>query len=376
MPCRATIADTAPEGLIRARRLSVAPMMDWTDRHCRFFHRRFSREALLYTEMINAAGLVKGEADWLLDHDPAEHPLALQLGGSDPGVLAEAVGMARERGFAEINLNIGCPSDRVQSGRFGACLMREPAIVAECLRAMIEAAGAGGPEITAKCRLGVDEQAPEETLPVFLDHVAGAGVRQVIVHARKAWLDGLSPKENRTIPPLDHGLVLALAAARDDLAISLNGGVQSLDAVRDLLAPGVLAGVMVGRAAYHDPTAVLAGADALITGEDRPAVLPEDAVLAMEPYIDAHLARGGRLHSVTRHMLGAFAGRPGARAWRRILSEEATRDGADVATLRRALAAVVPDVGVGHDGGAAAPQLTGTATAMAAGTVAGTACLA
>ncbi|MEM9781832.1 MAG: tRNA dihydrouridine(20/20a) synthase DusA [Pseudomonadota bacterium] len=327
---------------MRARRLSIAPMMEWTDRHCRYFHRRFSTEALLYTEMVNAAGLVKGAADWLLDHDPAEHPLALQLGGAEPAVLAEAVRMALDRGFAEINLNIGCPSDRVQSGRFGACLMREPGLVAECLAAMIEAAGPGGPEITAKCRLGVDDQDPERTLPVFLDHVASAGVGHVIIHARKAWLDGLSPRENRTIPPLDHALVHSLAAERDDLAISINGGVQSLGQAADLLADGRLAGVMIGRAAYHDPAAILGGADTLILGETRPPVSPEKAVLAMEGYIGAHLASGGRLHSVTRHMLGAFAGRRGARAWRRILSEEATSDGADFAVVRRALAAVAP----------------------------------
>ncbi|MGF1552587.1 MAG: tRNA dihydrouridine(20/20a) synthase DusA [Paracoccaceae bacterium] len=335
---KSTICDLAT-----ARRLSVAPMMDWTDRHCRVFHRRFSRGALLYTEMVNAAGLVRGGADWLLDHDAAEHPLALQLGGSDPDTLARAVAMACPRGFAEVNLNVGCPSDRVQSGRFGACLMREPGLVAECLAAMRAAAGPEGPEITAKCRLGVDEQVPETTLPRFLDAVAGAGVRHVIVHARKAWLDGLSPKENRTVPPLDHDLVHRLAAERDDLAIAINGGIQSLDEARAHLARGAVAGVMVGRAAYHDPAGVLGAADAVLFDEATAPVAPEAAVLAMAPYIDAHLAAGGRLNAVTRHMLGAFAGRPGARAWRRDLSEAQTRPGAGFEAVRRALAHVAPE---------------------------------
>ncbi|MEL7347506.1 MAG: tRNA dihydrouridine(20/20a) synthase DusA [Pseudomonadota bacterium] len=329
--------------LDQSRRLSVAPMMEWTDRHCRSFHRRFSRHSLLYTEMVNAAGMVLGDAAWLMDHGTAEHPLALQLGGSDPHLLARAVRLAADRGFVEINLNIGCPSDRVQAGRFGACLMREPALVAECLVAMREAAGETGPEITAKCRLGVDEQDPAETLPAFLDTLAGAGVRHVIVHARKAWLQGLSPKENRTVPPLDYDLVRQLAAARPDLAISLNGGIGTLAEAQEHLADGVFAGVMIGRAAYHEPAAILGGADALITGVATPAVDAVDAVLAMQPYIDAHLTAGGRLHAVTRHMLGAFAGRPGARAWRRILSEESTAEGADFRTVRRALAAVAPD---------------------------------
>ncbi|MEM8596136.1 MAG: tRNA dihydrouridine(20/20a) synthase DusA [Pseudomonadota bacterium] len=331
-------------GLAAARRLSVAPMMEWTDRHCRFFHRRFSARALLYTEMVNAAGMVQGEADWLFDHDPAEHPLALQLGGAEPEMLARAVRLAAPRGFAEINLNVGCPSDRVQSGRFGAYLMREPALVADCVAAMIEAAGPAGPEITVKCRIGVDDQDPEAALPDFVDRVAAAGVRHVAVHARKAWLQGLSPKENRTIPPLDHALVGRLAAARPDLSIALNGGIESLEEARALLeAWPALSGVMIGRAAYHDPATILGGADAFITGDDTPVVRPETAVAAMQPYIAAHLARGGRLHQVVRHMLGAFAGRPGARAWRRVLSEEAAREGADWAVVERALAHVTRD---------------------------------
>lgn len=317
-------------------------MMEWTDRHCRFFHRRFSRRALLYTEMINAAGLVKGGADWLLDHSAKEHPLALQLGGSDPRLLAESVAMARPRGFAEINLNVGCPSDRVQSGRFGACLMRAPGLVAECTAAMIEAAGDGGPRITVKCRLGVDEQDPAESLPALIDAVAASGVRHVIVHARKAWLDGLSPKDNRTVPPLDYALVAEVAAARPDIAIVLNGGIGSLAAAEAALAGTALSGAMIGRAAYHEPAAILGPADGWIERTACAPVPAETAVLAMEPYIDAHLTAGGRLHAVTRHLLGAFAGRPGARTWRRILSAEATTEGADFRVVRRALAAVSP----------------------------------
>ncbi|MEO0428709.1 MAG: tRNA dihydrouridine(20/20a) synthase DusA [Pseudomonadota bacterium] len=330
--------------LDRSHRLAVAPMMEWTDRHCRFFHRRFSACALLYTEMINAAGLVKGDAGWLLDHDPAEHPLALQLGGSDPEILARAVAMAAPRGFAEINLNVGCPSDRVQSGRFGACLMREPVLVAECSAAMIAAAAEGGPEITVKCRIGVDDQDPEVALPALIDRVAAAGVRRVIVHARKAWLDGLSPKENRTVPPLDYALVGRVAAARPALSIALNGGIGSLDEARAAMDdwPG-LSGVMIGRAAYHDPAAILGGADAFIGGVSPGSpVSPAAAVRGMLPYIDRHLTAGGRLNQVTRHMLGAFAGRPGARAWRRILSEDAVRDGAGPEVVERALAVVAP----------------------------------
>ena len=320
-------------------------MMEWTDRHCRYFHRRFSRHALLYTEMINAAGLVLGEADWLLDHDPAEYPLALQLGGSDPEMLARAVERAAPRGFAEINLNVGCPSDRVQSGRFGACLMREPGLVADCVAAMIAAAGPEGPRITVKCRIGVDDQDPAVVLPDFLDRVGDAGVRHVIVHARKAWLQGLSPKENRDVPPLDYALVARVAAARPGLSVSLNGGIQSLaEAAAHLARPDrAFDGVMIGRAAYHDPAAIFGAADALITGTDIAPVAPETAVRAMEPYIAAHLAAGGKLAQVTRHMLGAFSGRPGARRWRRILSEEGARPGAGLEVLAEALTAVAPE---------------------------------
>lgn len=321
-----------------AHRLSVAPMMDWTDRHCRLFHRQFSARALLYTEMVTASGLVIGEADWLLDHDPAEHPLALQLGGSDPAMLARAVAMAVPRGFAEINLNVGCPSDRVQSGAFGACLMREPALVAECCRAMIEAAQ--GIPVTVKCRIGVDDQVPADVLPAFIDTVAAAGVETFIVHARMAWLQGLSPKENRTVPPLDYALVHAMKARRPELTIVLNGGLETLEAA--LAAQGPLDGAMIGRAAYHDPAGILGSADRLVFGEDRPDVAPQDAVRAMYPHIERELAKGTRLHLMTRHLLGAFSGRPGARRWRRILTEQANRPGAGIGVIEEALTAVLP----------------------------------
>ncbi|MEM8793064.1 MAG: tRNA dihydrouridine(20/20a) synthase DusA [Pseudomonadota bacterium] len=325
--------------LDKSRRLSVAPMMDWTDRHCRVFHRQFTRHALLYTEMITAAGVVKGDADWLYAHDPAEHPVALQLGGSEPEILAEAVRRALPFGFAEINLNVGCPSDRVQSGAFGACLMREPELVADCVTAMIEAAGQG-PEITVKCRIGVDEQDPEVVLPDFVDRIAARGVRHIAIHARKAWLDGLSPKENRTIPPLDYDLVRRVKAARPDLQISLNGGIETLeDACRHLEH---FDGVMIGRAAYHDPSGLLGRADRLVWGDDRPEVAPEAAVRAMYHYIETQLAAGTRLHQITRHMLGAFNGRPGARRWRRVLSEQAHRTGAGVEVIEQALTEVAP----------------------------------
>jgi len=326
--------------LTQSRRLSVAPMMDWTDRHCRMFHRQFTRHALLYTEMITASGLVIGEADWLLDHDVAEHPLALQLGGSDPAMLARAVGMARDRGFAEINLNVGCPSDRVQSGRFGACLMREPALVADCVTAMIEAAGQNGPEITVKCRIGVDDQDPDVVLPDFIDRIATTGVRHFIVHARKAWLDGLSPKENRDIPPLDYDLVARVRTERPELEFSLNGGIGSTEEVRQHLSR--FDGAMVGRAAYHAPAAILTEADEIVTGCSKLRVAPEDAVRGMYDYIDDALSRGVRFNQIARHMLGAFAGRPGARAWRRILSTGAMQPGAGIDLIEEALGAVVP----------------------------------
>ena len=328
------------------RRLSVAPMMEWTDRHCRVFHRQFTKRTLLYTEMLTANALCHGDPERWLKHSVEEYPLALQLGGSEPDRLAEAVRLSRDFGFCEINLNCGCPSDRVQNGAFGACLMREPDLVADCVQAMIEAGGEVGPEITVKCRIGVDDQDPEVVLPDFVDRVAAWGVRSFAVHARKAWLQGLSPKENRTIPPLDYDLVRRLKQDRPDLEIVLNGGIDSLDQAIGHL--GHFDGAMVGRAAYHDPAGVLAGADPRIfdtrVGESPTlhAVRPEDAVRAMYNYIEAELSGGTRLHQITRHMLGAFSGRPGARRWRRVLSEGAHLPSAGVDLIERAILEVEP----------------------------------
>jgi len=306
-------------------------MMDWTDRHCRVFHRQMTRRAMLYTEMVTAPAILHGPKPRLLDYSAQEHPIALQLGGSDPGELAEAVRIAGPWSYDEVNLNCGCPSDRVQSGCFGAVLMERPTLVAECVRAM---AGETDAPVTVKCRIGVDDQDPETVLPKFIETLAGAGVRHVIVHARKAWLQGLSPKENREIPPLDHALVIRMKQLFPDLTICINGGITSLSQAKALLDQG-LDGVMIGRAAYHDPAAVLIGADAL-WGEDF-APDPVSVANAMRPYIAAHLAAGGRLHQITRHMLGLFTGRPGARGWRRVLSERATREGAGLEVLDAAL---------------------------------------
>ena len=316
-----------------AARLSTAPMMDWTDRHCRSFHRILSRRALLYTEMVTSAALVRGGARHLLRFDPSEHPVALQLGGADPSELAEAAVMGAEEGYNEINLNVGCPSDRVQSGCFGAVLMEQPALVADCARAMIAAQPR---EVTVKCRIGVDDQEPREVLPDFLARIRDAGVGRVAIHARKAWLKGLSPKENREIPPLDYTIVHDMKAAFPDLHISVNGGVASLDQAEAFLAAG-LDGVMIGRAAYHTPADILIDADRRIFGSKEPPVTREEAVLAMVPHIERHLAEGGRLSQVTRHMLGLFAGRPGARAWRRRLSIEGNRPGAGIDVVLSAL---------------------------------------
>jgi tRNA-dihydrouridine synthase A len=329
--------------VLRAARLSVAPMMDWTDRHCRYLHRLLSRETLLYTEMVTAPALVRGGALHLLAHDVAEHPVALQLGGADPGELAKAARIGVGAGYDEINLNCGCPSDRVQSGTFGAVLMRHPGLVADCVAAMRAAVDV---DVTVKCRIGVDDQVPEVVLPQFLEAIRGAGCDRVIVHARKAWLKGLSPKENRDIPPLDHDLVVQMKRDFPDLHVSLNGGVTTLDQAVGLLGRG-LDGVMIGRAAYHTPADILAGADVAVfgTGQVRHA---EDVVRDMLPYIEAHLAGGGKVHQVTRHMLGLFAGRPGARGWRRVLSEGAHKPGAGVALVEQALTRVAPLAGEGQ----------------------------
>ncbi len=318
-----------------AARLSTAPMMDWTDRHCRYLHRQMTSQALLYTEMVTAPALIRGGARHLLRFDTAEHPVAVQLGGSDPGELAEAASLCAEEGYDEVNLNIGCPSDRVQSGCFGAVLMQSPDLVARCAAAMIDCCPV---EVTVKCRIGVDDQDPEIVLPDFLTRVSAAGVRRFAIHARKAWLQGLSPKQNRDLPPLDYDLVYRMKDRFPDLHLSINGGVQSLAEAEAHLARG-MDGVMIGRAAYHDPAPVLLPVDQVIFGIPGRKTA-EDIVHLMIPYIQAHLAEGGRLHDITRHMLGLFNGRPGARQWRRILSEGASRPVAGPELVLQALKAI------------------------------------
>jgi len=316
-----------------AKTLAVAPMMDWTDRHCRFFHRGLTRHARLYTEMVTADAVLRGDRARLLGFDPAEHPVALQLGGSDPAKLAEAARIGAEFGYDEINLNVGCPSDRVQSGTFGACLMRTPRLVGECVGAMKAAVAV---PVTVKCRLGVDEQDPESALDALADAVLAAGADAIWVHARKAWLQGLSPKENRTVPPLDYGRVYRLKARLPDVFIGINGGIADLAAATEHLRH--VDAVMLGRAAYQNP-AILAGIDRLM----EPGAALADPVAAAErmiPYAEAHCAAGGRLSQVTRHMIGLFQGRPGARLWRQILTVEGSRGGAGPEVLRRGLAAV------------------------------------
>ena len=323
---------------LAAHRLSVAPMMDWTDRHCRAFHRSLTRRAMLYTEMVTADAVIHGDRVRLLQHDPAVGPVALQLGGSDPGKLAEAARLAMPFGYDEVNLNVGCPSDRVQSGRFGACLMREPALVADCMRAMAEAVPV---PVTVKCRIGVDDQVPELALFALVEACADAGVDHFIVHARMAWLKGLSPRENRDIPPLDYDLVRRLKRERPELTVVLNGGVPSVEAARELLEPveGVaLDGVMLGRTAYHEP-AGLGRVEPLIFGEGETRSV-EDALEAYRPYMAARLEEGVHLPAMARHMLGLMHGRPGARSWRRILTVDSTQPGAGLEVLDRALDAV------------------------------------
>jgi tRNA-dihydrouridine synthase A len=319
-----------------AHRFSVAPMMDWTDRHCRVLHRTLSSKALLYTEMVTTGAVIHGDRQRLLGYDPAEHPVALQLGGSDPVDLAKAAKIGADLGYDEINLNVGCPSDRVQSGRFGACLMREPQLVADCMAAM---AAAVSVPVTVKCRIGVDDQDPQQSLPAMVEACAAAGVRTFIVHARKAWLSGLSPKENRDVPPLDYPLVWALKAANPDLTIVINGGIATLDAALEHLEH--VDGVMMGRAAYHD-AGLLGQVDRRVFGLDVADIDPAEAVEAYLPYVSAQLAKGVPLAHMSRHMLGLFHGRKGARTWRRIMTVEGARSGAGLDVIRTALAAIEP----------------------------------
>jgi tRNA-dihydrouridine synthase A len=302
-------------------------MMEWTDRHCRYFLRLISRRAFLYTEMVTAEAVLYGDRNRVLGFSPREHPVGLQLGGSDPAKLGEAAKIGADYGYDEINLNIGCPSDRVQSGRFGACLMAEPDLVAACVAAMGEAASR---PITVKCRIGIDDQDAEESLDRFVDAVAAAGARTFIVHARKAWLKGLSPKENRDVPPLDYGRVLRLKARRPELEIVLNGGIESFASARTHL--GEVDGVMLGRAAYADPY-LLAEVDRALFGSNDPPPSRLDVLDRFVPYIESQLAQGARLNQMTRHMLGLFHGQPRARAFRRHLAENAHLEGAGIEVL-------------------------------------------
>jgi tRNA-dihydrouridine synthase A len=314
--------------------VAVAPMMDWTDRHCRFLHRQLTGRALLYTEMVVADAAIQGARERLLGFHPAEHPVALQLGGSDPLKLAEAARIGADFGYDEINLNVGCPSDRVQSGTFGACLMKTPELVADCVVAMKAAVKV---PVTVKCRIGVDEQDPEPALDTLADAVFAAGADALWVHARKAWLEGLSPKENREIPPLDYERVYRLKAKNPSRFIGINGGIQTLDESANHLA--WVDGVMLGRAAYHTP-GVLAGIDALLAHDAAGSFDFEGLIGAMADYAAAHIAKGGRLGHITRHMVGLFHGLPGARRWRQILSTDATRPGAGPDILYAAFAEV------------------------------------
>jgi tRNA-dihydrouridine synthase A len=327
-------------GLSRSRRFSVAPMMDWTDRHCRVFHRLLTRRALLYTEMLTTGAVIHGDRAHLLGFSPQEHPVALQLGGSEPDALAASARIGEDFGYDEINLNVGCPSDRVQDGQFGACLMAEPERVGDCIAAMKAAVGI---PVTVKCRIGVDDQDPEEALDTLTRAVAAGRADAVIVHARKAWLQGLSPRENRDVPPLDYDRVHRLKAAYPDLTIVLNGGLASLEQAHALM--GQLDGVMLGRAAYQDPWRLLA-VDPVFFNVPAPFASIAEVAEALMPYIEHEVARGTRLHAITRHVIGLFQGIPGARAFRRHLSTEAVKPGADGRVLQDALALVQKN---GHD---------------------------
>jgi tRNA-dihydrouridine synthase A len=313
---------------------SVAPMMDWTDRHCRVFHRLMSRRARLYTEMLTTGAIIHGDRRRLLGFDASEHPVALQFGGSEPADLATAAKIGEDFGYDEINLNVGCPSDRVKDGRFGACLMAEPALVADGVAAMKRAVKI---PVTVKCRIGIDDQDPEVALDVLARGVVAAGADALVVHARKAWLNGLSPKENRDIPPLDYDRVYRLKAALPDVPVIINGGISSVaEAARHL---DHVDGVMLGRAAYQEPWRLL-DVDPELFGEAAPYATMKDVFEAMFPYIEGQLAQGAKLHSMTRHFVGAFHGVPGARAFRRHLAEKGVKPGAGVDVLRDAIALV------------------------------------
>lgn len=331
------MAENMPLNNHPASRFSVAPMMDWTDRHCRVFHRILSRHALLYTEMLTTGAVIHGNRERLLGYDAMEHPVALQLGGSNPDHLAAAARIGEQYGYDEINLNVGCPSDRVQDGRFGACLMAEPALVAQCVAAMKAAVNV---PVTVKCRIGIDDQDPEVSLFTLTEAVVDAGVDGLIVHARKAWLKGLSPKENRDIPPLDYELVYRLKASRPGLPIAINGGIVAMPDI--LIHLSHVDGVMLGRAAYQEPWRLL-DVDAEIFKSTAPPQTMTQALERFIPYVESQIARGVRLHAMTRHLVGAFHGVPGARAFRRFLAENATQAGADANVLRQAIALVTDE---------------------------------
>jgi tRNA-dihydrouridine synthase A len=312
-------------------KLSVAPMMDWTDRHCRYFHRLLSRHALLYTEMITTGAVIHGDREKLLGFDPAEHPVALQLGGNDPAELARSAAIAGSFGYDEINLNVGCPSDRVQSGRFGACLMAEPELVADCVAAMQAAVSV---PVTVKSRIGIDDRDSYEELAHFVDVIAATGCRTFIVHARKAWLQGLSPKQNREIPPLQYDTVYRLKQDFPGLNIVINGGITDLSQAQQHLQR--VDGVMIGRAAYQNPS-ILAQVDRLFFDPDAAVADRHRVIGQLLPYIERQLQHGVRLASMTRHIIGLFQGQPGAKAWRRYLSEQAPRRDAGCEVITTAL---------------------------------------
>ncbi len=328
---------TKEDGNFSAWRFCTAPMMDWTDRHCRFFHRQLTRRARLYTEMVTSAAIKHGDRQRLLGFHPVEHPIALQLGGSDPGELARASEIGLSFGYDEINLNCGCPSDRVQSGRFGACLMAEPELVATCIAAMRGALGSDAP-VTVKCRIGIDHQDGEADLVQFIACVAASGCSVFIVHARKAWLQGLSPKENREVPPLDYDRVHRLKAAFPELTIVINGGIATIGEAQEQL--NAVDGVMLGRAAYKSP-AILGEVDGSLFGEDSGPLLGHRVLEGMVDYVAQELGRGTRLSSITRHMTGLMNGRPGARLFRRLLTEESVKEGAGLDVLRAAIDAAL-----------------------------------
>jgi len=318
---------------------AVAPMMDWTDRHCRYFHRLLTKHALLYTEMVVADALIHGDVARHLDFHEAEHPVALQLGGSSPDKLVHAAKLVEQWGYDEVNLNVGCPSDRVQSGTFGACLMREPDLVARCVDEMSKSVGI---PVTVKCRIGVDEQDPQEALYDLAQRVFDSGCDALWVHARKAWLQGLSPKENRDVPPLDYAIVHQLKAKHADRFIGINGGIKNLADARTFIEPGQkdpMNGVMVGRAAYQNP-AILSGVDQVFYGDNSLQLSLDQICEAMMRYTAKHLERGGRVHHITRHMIGLFQGQAGARRYRQILSVEASKPDADQTIIRQAFDSV------------------------------------